>query len=339
VMAIDNYDITALAAKGGAMALDSLINSTKYSLDIFYPISLLEGVYQGKRYGLPYIGSTRAMTFNADLHAKANLASPADQWAKGTWTWDTFSQETAPLTVKDTSGRTQQFAYQSQHTLWSLATWIYTNGGDILNADRTACLLDQPPAVEAIQFQQDLVNKYHVSPSAADVKDVDLNGSGRVAMWDSWRGEIIGYQGYKFHWDIALPPIVPKVGKVALYKGNSMALYSHTKQVDAAWQFAQFICGPAANLVYVSLAGASPVQVPEVRDAFLKVNPPGHGSLYLEPLAQNYAKLLPLNPHWPDMEDKIDSALQAVFDENQNVQQAMKTLVPQVNQILAGAIS
>ncbi len=167
---------------------------------------------------------------------------------------------------------------------------------------------------------------------------MDLNGSGRVAMWDSWRGEIIGYKGYKFHWDIALPPIVPAVGKVALYKGNSMALYRHTKQTDAAWQFAQFIRGPAANITYVSLGGASPVQAPKVKSAFLKVNPPEHSSLYLEPLAQNYAKLLPLNPHWPDMGDKIDSALQAVFDENQCVQQTMSALVPQINQMPASPI-
>jgi len=59
---------------------------------------------------------------------------------------------------------------------------------------------------------------------------------------------------------------------------------------------------------------------------------------FLEPLAQNYAKLLPLNPFWPDMENKADSALQAIFGQNQSVQQTFSQLTPQINQILAGAI-
>lgn len=86
--------------------------------------------------------------------------------------------------------------------------------------------------------------------------------------------------------------------------GNRIGAYQR-----AAWIFAQYICSPEAKKVYVGLDGASPVQTLDVKDVFLRLTPPKNNQYFLESLTQDYAKLLPLNPHWPDMETKADSAL------------------------------
>jgi multiple sugar transport system substrate-binding protein len=335
VMAIDNYNITALAVKGGAMPLDDLIKSTNYDLSIFYPISLIEGVYQGKRYGLPYIGSTRVLGYNIDLFTAAGLDTPDKPWDHGKWTWDSFLEVSQKLTKKDSNGRVTQFAFQINQTLWGITRWIYANGGTLLNEDLTKCNLDQPPAIQAVQFLQDLMYKYHVVPTAEESKGVNLQQIGRLAMWGDWRGNVIFERTFKFKWDITLPPIVPSVGKSALYKGNSMAIYPKTKNLDAAWQFAQFICGPEASKLYTNLGGATPVQTPEVKDVFLTSSPPKNNHYYLDPLSENYAKLLPLNPHWPEMETKGESALQEIFVEKKDVKTVLSQLKSGLEQILA----
>ena len=48
-----------------------------------------------------------------------------------------------------------------------IAPWIFTFGGQILNDDWTASALTSPEAIAGLQFIDDLVNKYKVSPSPA----------------------------------------------------------------------------------------------------------------------------------------------------------------------------
>ena len=337
VMAIDNYNITALAVKGGALALDDLVKGSKYDLSIFYPISLVEGIYQGKRYGLPYIGSTRVFGYNIDAFNGAGIDTPDKLWDQGKWTWDSFLEVSQKLTKKDSGGRTTQFAFQINKTLWGLTRWIMANGGSLLNADLTTCLIDQPPAVQAVQFLQDLVFKYKVAPTAAEMQGANLQQIGRLATWGDWRGNVIFERTFKFKWDITLPPIVPAVGKSALYKGNSMAIYPKSKNVDAAWEFAQFICGPEASKLYTNLGGATPVQTSDVKDVFMTSSPPKNNHYYLDPLSQNYAKLLPLNPHWPEMETKADSHLDEIFIEQKDVKQVLAKIKADIDLILTPA--
>ena len=61
-------------------------------------------------------------------------------------------------------------ANYSQQNWWYTQPWVWSNGGNILNADHTAAVLDRPEAQEGWQWMVDLVSRYKVMPSAADLK-------------------------------------------------------------------------------------------------------------------------------------------------------------------------
>ena len=42
--------------------------------------------------------------------------------------------------------------------------WVAANGGELFDKDLKTCTLNEPPAVEALQFLQDLVFRHRVMP-------------------------------------------------------------------------------------------------------------------------------------------------------------------------------
>jgi ABC-type glycerol-3-phosphate transport system substrate-binding protein len=63
---------------------------------------------------------------------------------------------------------------------------VWDNGGAILDAKGTTCLLDQGPATDGIQWTADLRLKQQVAPAPADLQGVTVNDAfinGRLAMY------------------------------------------------------------------------------------------------------------------------------------------------------------
>lgn len=337
VMAIDNYDMTGAASKGVLMELDPLIQADKdFSLDAFFPAALAEGVWNGKRFALPYIGSTRIMFYNADLFAKKGLDTPDKLWEAGKWTWETFLDYAKKLT--DTSGGPVNTIYgfndDRQFLAGGITSWIYGAKGDILNKDLTKCLLNTPQAVAGVKFMQDLIFKDQVAPKADALKDVDLPATGRVAMWMSWRGLSMAYRAYSYKWDVVPFPTGP-AGKVTLYKGNSMCIAKATKHTPEAWLLAKHVTGPDADKIYVGNGGATPRK--DNREVLMNSTPPYNNQYFYDPLNEGWARGLPLNPKFRTWAIESQKYMDRIFIDNEDVQKVMDELVPVVEKILKEA--
>lgn len=335
VFAIDNFNYSEAADKGACMELGPYIDKDKdFKLDVFFPAALAEGLWKNKRYGLPYIGSTRIMVYNADLIQKKGLEMPDKLWEAGKWTWDKFLEYALALT--DRSGgpaNTIYGCYDDRYLIaGGLTPWIWGMKGDLLNADMTKCLLNQEGAVAGLKYLQDLIWKHQVLPKADAMKDVDLVGTGRVGMWMAWRGYVIIYRGYSFKWDVVPFPVGP-AGKQALYKGNSMCVSSATKNKDQSWLLAKHITGPIADQAYIANGGATPRK--DNLDTMMKSTPPQNNQYFYNPLNEGWAKQLPLSPKWTEWVTATYVPMDKIFLENADVKKQMDELVPAVDKILA----
>ena len=149
---------------------------------------------------------------------QAQLKYPDD-----TWTWDTYMTNAARLTVDQGGRRSGESGFDpAQIAQYGSAPalrehwwyWVWSNGGEVLSADRKRAVIDSASALETIQWIADLGTRRVVMPTPAypeadpAVVDGDAGFSaGRVAMAPHGRWRVPEIRRLaKFGWDVAPMP-------------------------------------------------------------------------------------------------------------------------------------
>ena len=106
--------------------------------------------WTGKVYGVPYYSSHFAMYYQPELLKRAGLTAPPPK----SWTWDQFvDYQKKAATPPDVTGYDDQFSYSRAGML------VLNNGHRFMSADGTKFSYNSPEAVEAIDFQMNLVRQ------------------------------------------------------------------------------------------------------------------------------------------------------------------------------------
>ncbi len=243
--------------QGQLTDLTSLIKQDNVDMSQYYPQLVQEWTYNGKVYGLPKDWDTIAILYNKQMFQKAGLPAPTNL------TWNptdggTFLQLAQKLTL-DRNGKhigdagfdanhINQYGYVSENNaqegFWN---FIAMNGGKILDKPFGQNFqLDQPPAVQALQFLVDLVNKYHVSPSAAETNNnsgvaIQLFQGGHAAMVTAGSWELTQVsQQTSIPWGVAQLPAGPN-GVMSVFNGLTDAIYVKTPHPKEAWELEKWL--------------------------------------------------------------------------------------------------
>lgn len=163
------------------------------------PIIKQTGKYAGKQYGFNNSSwSVSGIYYNKELFSSLGLADPYELQENGEWTWGKFL-EIAQKATRDEDG-------DGENELWGLAiqghnlysSLVLSNDANIINIDdngKATFALDDPNAIEALQFFGDLHNKYKVVVPATDATDwyeaPRRFSKGDIAMFfgQSWDGQ------------------------------------------------------------------------------------------------------------------------------------------------------
>lgn len=161
VASLNMENLQSFAALGALADLGPLVQKDKYDLGQYYASTLDMHSYKGKLYGLPASFSTVVLFYNKKLFDEAKVPYP-----DSTWNWDKMLDAAKKLT-KDTNGdgKPDQFGYAK--AWWPMYLWL--NGADLFNKDRTKCALTDPAAIEGIQKMVDLWLVHKVAPTPADL--------------------------------------------------------------------------------------------------------------------------------------------------------------------------
>src|SRR5207253_1319549 len=136
-------------------------------------------IYEGRVYGHPVNAATNGIWFHKDILRDAGVAVP-----NGPWTWQQFLPVAQKLTIRS-GNRVTRYGFLidwENNYLQFIMQW----GGRVYSPDGTRCVIDSPECIAALQFMQDLIYKYNVSPRPLDESAMSTAGG-----WGGGKGTSI----------------------------------------------------------------------------------------------------------------------------------------------------
>ncbi|MDY0393877.1 sugar ABC transporter substrate-binding protein [Virgibacillus halophilus] len=212
---------------------------TKDKVDVTpYPDGLL-GLYkyENKRYALPKDYDTIGLWYNKKLFDDAGVKYP-DQ----SWEWDDLVNAAKKLT--DSSKGIYGIAASIKDSQASYFNTIIANGGYVISKDKKKAGFDDSKTKEGLQKYYDLIDKYKVSPTHAQMETTEANEmfeSGKAAMVFQGSYMIPEFKENEYtreNADVAVLPKMEKRSGVIHGLGNVISANSDNK--DAAWKLVAF---------------------------------------------------------------------------------------------------
>jgi multiple sugar transport system substrate-binding protein len=333
-----------LVKQGVIENLDPLIKQDSFDFGQFYPQVAEAYTYQGHKYGMPADIGMASMIYNKDLFDKAGVAAPADlTWAaSGSGTLLSTAQK---LTVDAKGKHPTEPGFDAKHiTQWGFmadnhnqtqyVNWIPENGGNFMTEAFGKFSFNEPKAVEALQWQVDLINKWHVAPAPSAGKALDLFNRGQVAMYPAVNA-LLPYVVPKvnFKVGVAALPSGP-AGRVANVNGLTFALNKHSKNSKAAWELVKWL-GSADSQKIMGEGGYVWPANKSLSSTYLDYwKGKGQDLAPYTQAATGKTVPMPITPVWNAASLKIDNAFQLMFEGQQPVQKTTDDLVKQLNQLI-----
>ena len=302
VSTIDQIWVAAFAAAGVIEPLDELAASAKISADTFFPGAWASANYDSRLWGIPFNVDVWQFSFyNEDL-LKAAAIDPASLA-----TFEGLKAAGEKLT-DEASGKygIGLFAHKGEDTVVVMDSFIFSNGGKVLNEDGS-CGLTSDASVEALAYLQSLAPyapRGIANASSGDMRELFLNGSLAVEFWPALEQPTL--QKSALNWDFVVGTAPEGKTPIGTFGGWNLVVYNDSPHKEAAWKFIQFLTREDVNGKVVDLIPANV----KAADAFLKANRTGPERI-LEHL--DNAAPRPLSPRYLEVSDIQVTLAQDVF--------------------------
>lgn len=303
------------AHAGVYLALDERVrrHAAEVKLDDFFPSHVEGSKYGGKLFALSQSGAPQALWLNVDLWQREGLALPS--WDS---TWADLLRAGQALTRRDGGGPASQLGLGRPD--W--VSWIWSADGELYSADGTKMLIDQPPAIEALTWLQDAVQKHRVAPNQEELADAGLSGfpNGRLATSVNNRGALGMYRAIDgFTYDAAPLPKGPR-GRVAHTAVGHTSIWSGSNAPDAAFAALNFICGVEGQRLYYADGAGHPSRRSVTQETWFKeFRTPRAASnrintVFPDTLTRNEARAIAPHPREADINQAILRNLPALWN-------------------------
>ena len=206
----------------------------------------------GGQYAIPKDYSTLALWYNKDLFDAAGVSYPDD-----TWTWEDWYNAAGELTNPDEDVYGSIAQANSQDYYYNL---VWSNGGDIVNAEETKSLYGEQNVIDALEFGYSFIESGY-APTTADLTNTTAYQrfeSGKVAMIlaGSWYAiQFLDVDGLNI--DVAPIPLNKEGGtRGTACGGMGYSIAANTKYPDEAWGFVEYLGSYEANVIQAQSGAA-----------------------------------------------------------------------------------
>lgn len=309
---IDNPYIDLFRSRGMLLDLAPMIATSKaIDLSTFYPGPISAVKYGDKVYGIPRGANTLALYYNADMFKAAGLDPN-----KPPQTWAELYADAKKLTnpAKHVYGLAFS-AVASEEGTFQFLPWIQMAGGDYNK-------LDTPGDVKALEFWQKLIDDKLASPDTLVRSQYDSTatfnaGDAAMAISGPWELPRMA-QDAKFDYRVALlPTMTPGSVRVsALGEGDNVILAksAHPKE---AFEFIAFL-NTQMPAVWNDWGFLPPAKVTVDHPKW-----PVDYAVFLQALET--ARVRGPSPHWAEISQAIQTAIQAALTHQATAAQALAT--------------
>jgi multiple sugar transport system substrate-binding protein len=301
-----NYEnFVSYAANGTLSDLGTLAAADpSYDPSIFYPRARDAFALNGAQYALPATFSTVVLFYNQDLFDRAGLSYPSADW-----TW--FDEITAAQTLTDKSKGVWGDFEPIQ--FWEFYKVIAQNGGSFFSPDRSTVTLNTAQNIYALKFLQDKIQRYHVTPTDAEmggVSDGDMFKGGKLAMLRTGIWMFPSFKDAPFKWDIQLEP--GNTQKAHHFFSNAVGVSATSPSQRAAWEWVKFFTS-SSDVAQLRVNSGWELPALNSQDFFqeyLTQRPPANRQVVFDAL--NSAVVPPVVERQSELQDTMNTLLEKV---------------------------
>jgi multiple sugar transport system substrate-binding protein len=321
--------IAEFAGAGWALALDQELGADLRQQ--YFPGVVQACTWGGKLTALPWFIDSGMLYYRTDL-----LGSTAPP--------ETWEQLVSIATDMQKSSRARfGFLWQGKQAevlVCDLVSFLGSNGAAILGPDGKTVLIDDPKAVEAVQFMRDTINRYRISPQ--DVLSWDEEPSRRPFTG----GQAMFLRNWSYVYTIAQDPkvssVVGKVGvaplphfpgghSAACLGGYQYGVNASTRNRDAAIDFVRWMSSPATQLHFATELGLAPTRPAVFDEPTLAKSQP-----FMHKLKSVFigATPRPVTPKYPQVTLVLQSSVSRALVDG-NVKRALSSAKERIAAIVA----
>lgn len=335
LMMLNTGQFEAFGSRGALAGLDERVAGESYDLSVYFPAAVEGCKVDGKLMGLPKDISDHIVYLNTDLFAEAGIELPPNEW-----TWDQFREIAKQLTRNDRD----QWGISINNAAWSWGGFVVPNGGQILNDERTECLLNTPEAIAALKVYFGFLTTDGVSvppgtlPQTPGSGDQFLSKITAMHMAGPWfRPGLV--EGKPFNWTLRLFPRPAADPPTSVLYTDQWGMSAESDNADQAWDLLKFLGGPEGQTIWSEIYGSrsiTPIQALAQSDAWLMYGGEAHrtdNQTILDQLERTVAP--PTNfGDGAEIENVWNEQFELVMVGQQSVEQAVQTIVDTVNPTL-----
>ncbi len=333
---VDSSAVTEFGSRNALVNLDNyMAGSPTSQASEFVPAFLQMNQYQGSTYGLPYDGETTAMFYRKDLFDAAGLTYPTQDW-----TWDQFQSDAQKLT--DTAQKQYGFAVFAPESEYYWEPFLWQAGGHLTSADGNSVAFNSPQGIQSADFFVGL--KQYSPPDYYGQTSWDGRvafATGKVAMYEagSWFGGEMNssFPQIKGKWDVVPLPSGP-AGCATTVAGDSLVMFSQSKNQDAAWLWMQYLT-QAENMKAWTYGSPTTTLLPPRIDLLNDTAALGKYNPWLEGFAQQMDCAVADNlgnKNWGQVSDELNKQLGKSIYGDITPEEAINTAATNGQQMLSG---
>ncbi|WP_330696959.1 sugar ABC transporter substrate-binding protein [Candidatus Epulopiscium viviparus] len=282
-----------------------------------------------KYYAVPKDIDTIALWYNKTMFDAAGIEYPNEDW-----TWDDMTQAARKLTKAD--GSQYGIAMRNDTNQEGYYNILYSNGGRILNEDKTKSMLDDPKTIEGMEVLETWINE-GLMPSLATMSETPaevLMQSGQVAMalHGSWMLPSYKTSDYALaNIDIAeLPKSAATGDRVSVYNGLGWAAAANTEHPEEAWKLVEYLGSEKAQLRQAEL-GVTMSAFTGTSDAWINSS---DFNLQAYINMMDNMVIRPYSRNTVIWENDNNEALKAVYTGDETMEEALKKMAAEMNETL-----
>lgn len=307
--------------------------------------------------GVSVGGGSAVLYYNKALFEDRGVELPPYN-VEDAWTWEEFVEVAKQLTVDDQGLHPDDAGFNPDKIVtygvdigfddYQLECFLKSNGGNVVSDDGTKVELDSPESLEVLNAISDLVNVHHVAPPpGSSARDMDMSSqflSETVAMvvGGTWNTQALAEAKKEDGIDFACG-VLPKFKEsVTCGLGTPIVIYKDTQHYDVCLDLVDFFLDPnnTIDLIHSGLwmtcdeEWFTDDQI--ITDKWLVegVHPEHYTEAVIKYL---YTNLKPL-PYYTmaytnQITDLYIPALQSVWLGNSTVEEAVATVVPEMQKI------
>jgi len=327
-------DITSYVEESDTIDLD---NIWEYGVDSYRFDGKLMG--QGAIYALPKDIGPFSFGYNKTMFEEAGIPLPSPDEP---YTLDEFVDVAKQLTQdKNGDGALDQWG-TGLNVMWNLQPFVWSNGGDWLNEDRTEVTVDTPEFAEALQWFADLQNVDKVTPSASEAQTLDTYQrwmKGEIGFFPVGPWDVSVYKDLDFDWDL-IPYPVGSTGETATWTGTlGISVSNSTKYPEEAVQLVEYLTADREAQQMLVDAG---IQIPNLIDmadewVATSTEKPENKQEFLD-IAKDYGRALPANTTYDaEWYNELWTNIQPVLDGQKTAAEYLKEAQPRMQAFLDNA--